>query len=114
MGKIENCQVGVFAAYASPQGYSLLDKQSLIPETWFADPYKDRRWKYGLPATTIFKTKVELAVEMLEMICEEKTVPFRYLVAETAYGRTSTSSVPFKSIRDGSIFLPSPPKPSAG
>ena len=36
-GKIENCQVGVFAAYASPHGYSLLDKRLFMPEKWFLD-----------------------------------------------------------------------------
>jgi len=88
LGKVENCQVGVFAAYASPYGYALLDKRLFIPEKWFTDPYKDRRGKCRLPEATIFKTKVELAVEMLEKICGEKTIPFRYVVADAAYGRS--------------------------
>ena len=34
IGKVENCQVGVFAAYASPHGYALVDKRLFIPEKW--------------------------------------------------------------------------------
>jgi SRSO17 transposase len=35
IGKVDNCQVGVFSAYASPFGYALLDKRLFIPEKWF-------------------------------------------------------------------------------
>src|SRR5262245_39033916 len=38
-GKVENCQVGVFAAYASRQGYALVDKRLFLPELWFSDTY---------------------------------------------------------------------------
>lgn len=88
LGKIENCQVGVFAAYASSQGYTLLDKRLFIPEKWFSDPYKQRGLKCRLPDTVTFKTKVELAVEMFEQLCKEEVIPFRYVVADTAYGRS--------------------------
>ena len=36
-GKVENCQVGVFAAYASRQGYALVDKRLFLPEAWFTE-----------------------------------------------------------------------------
>jgi len=36
IGKVENCQVGVFAAYASEHGYGLVDKRLYIPEKWFS------------------------------------------------------------------------------
>jgi hypothetical protein len=39
IGKVENCQVGVFAAYASPHGYALVDKRLFIPEQWFTKDY---------------------------------------------------------------------------
>lgn len=48
LGKVENCQVGVFAAYASPQGYALVDKKLFIPEKWFADDYEVKRKKCKL------------------------------------------------------------------
>jgi hypothetical protein len=37
LGKVENCQVGVFAAYASRQGYALVDKRLFLPEPWFSE-----------------------------------------------------------------------------
>ena len=45
IGKVENCQVGVFASYASPQGYAIVDKGLFIPEKWFSDEYEMRRKK---------------------------------------------------------------------
>ena len=38
-GKVDNCQVGVFSAYASRYGYALLDKQLFLPEKWFSPEY---------------------------------------------------------------------------
>ena len=35
IGKVENCQEGVFAAYASSRGYALVDKRLFLPEAWF-------------------------------------------------------------------------------
>ena len=45
IGKVENCQVGVFAGYVSKHGYGLIDKRLFIPEKWFADDYLERRAK---------------------------------------------------------------------
>ena len=78
IGKVENCQVGVFAAYASPYGYALLDKRLFIPEKWFLDDYQIRREKCKLPEDTEFKTKPQLAVQMLNNIVEEEIIPFKY------------------------------------
>ena len=57
VGKVENCQVGVFAAYASENGYALVDKRLFIPEKWFTDDYSSRREKCRLPQETVFRTK---------------------------------------------------------
>ena len=43
VGKVENSQVGVFAAYASPYGYTLTDQRLFIPEKWFGDGYENKR-----------------------------------------------------------------------
>ena len=89
IGKVENCQVGVFAAYASPNGYALLDKHLFIPEKWFTDEYKLRRQKCRLPKSTIFKTKPQLAVDMLNHLVKEALVPFKYVTADSLYGNSS-------------------------
>lgn len=49
IGKVENCQVGAFAAYVSQSGYAMIDKRLFIPEKWFADDYAVRRKKCKLP-----------------------------------------------------------------
>ena len=86
IGKVENCQVGVFAAYASPYGYALLDKRLFIPQKWFSDDYKPRRKNCKLPEDTEFKTKPQLAVEMLNNISETGIIPFKYVLADSLYG----------------------------
>jgi len=88
IGKVENCQVGVFAAYASPNGYALLDKRLFVPEKWFSDPYKLRRQKCRLPKSTTFKTKPQLASDMLNHLVKEAVVPFKYVTADSLYGNS--------------------------
>ena len=88
VGKVENCQVGVYAAYASRHGYVFLDSRLFIPEKWFGSDYAERREKCRLPAEIAFKTKPQLAVEMLEKIASEGVIPFRYVVADSIYGNS--------------------------
>ena len=88
LGKVENCQVGVFAAYASPSGYALLDKRLFIPEKWFNDDYKVRRNKCKIPEDIEFKTKPQLAVEMLHDLQEQKVIPYKYVLADSLYGNS--------------------------
>jgi SRSO17 transposase len=86
LGKVDNCQVGVFAAYASEAGYSLVDKRLFIPEKWFENEYKERRKKCNLPADTVFRTKPQLAAEMLNCLAEEGILPFKYILGDSLYG----------------------------
>lgn len=86
LGKVENCQVGVFAAYASPQGYALLDTELFVPEKWFEESYEEKRKKCNFPEELTFKTKPHLAVKMLERVEKCETLPFKYVVADSIYG----------------------------
>jgi SRSO17 transposase len=86
IGKVENCQVGVFAAYASPHGYALVDKRLFIPEQWFTKDYAVRMEKCKVPDDLQFKTKPQLAAEMLTEIEREGILPFRYVAADSIYG----------------------------
>ena len=86
LGKVENCQVGVFAAYASPQGYALLDTELFVPEIWFEDSHKDKRKKCRFPEGLTFKTKPQLAVQMLERVEKSDVLSFKYVVADSVYG----------------------------
>ena len=85
-GKVDNCQVGVFAAYVSEHGYAMVDKRLFIPEQWFSDDYRLRRQKCNLPEDTVFQTKPQLAAEMLSTISSEKVLPFKYVLADSIYG----------------------------
>lgn len=85
-GKVENCQVAVFAAYASRHGYALLDKRLYIPQEWFTEEYTERREKCEVPEGLEFKTKAQLAVEMLQGLRDQEVLPFKYIVADSVYG----------------------------
>lgn len=65
-GKIDNCQVGVYVAYASAQGHTLLDECLYLPEEWAADA--ERRQDAGVPEAVVFRTKPELALELLRRV----------------------------------------------
>jgi SRSO17 transposase len=88
MGKVENCQVGVFTAYASRHGYCLLDARLFIPEKWFSDEYAEKRIKCKFPQDLEFKTKPQLAVEMFQELENQESIPFKYVVADTIYGNS--------------------------
>src|SRR2546428_3403107 len=54
-GRIENCQIGVFLAYASPRGRTFLDRELYLPREWAED--RGRREEAGVPADVEFATK---------------------------------------------------------
>ena len=88
IGKVDNCQIGVFMAYASPHGYALLDKRLYMPEQWFGEDYALRRNKCGVPQGIDFQTKPQLAVEMFEQFQSQQILPFKYIVADSIYGNS--------------------------
>jgi SRSO17 transposase len=88
LGKVEHCQVGVFAGYASRQGYALVDKRLFLPEVWFTEAYAARRVKCKVPPEVTFATKPQLAAAMLQAIAHEGLLPFKYVVADCLYGNS--------------------------
>jgi len=64
LGKVENCQSGVFLGYASDKGYALLDAKLYIPEKWFGDEYAELRAQTQIPPELTFKTKIQIAWEL--------------------------------------------------
>ncbi len=83
-GRIENCQIGTFLAYASPRGHALIDRALYLPEPWCADP--DRCRRAGIPDGTEFETKPRQAMAMLTRAFEAG-VPFAWITADEAYGQ---------------------------
>jgi SRSO17 transposase len=104
IGKVENCQNGVFMGYASPKGYTLLDKRLFIPKKWFLEDYEDKRKKCGFPQNITFKSKPELAADMFRDIVGRGKVPFRYIVADTIYGNSSAFTDAVESVT-GKIYM---------
>jgi SRSO17 transposase len=86
---VDNCQVGVFAGYASENGYALVDKELYIPENWFSSEWEQRRKKCQMPEKLQFSTKPELAAQMLRTIKAEGVLSFKYVLADCIYGMSS-------------------------
>lgn len=108
IGKVENCQVGVFAAYASPHGYALVDKRLFIPEKWFSDEYALRRKKCELPEDITFMTKAQLAAQMLKDIVEKEQVPFKWVLSDSVYGSNPDFIKAVEEYPDLSYFVSVP------
>lgn len=91
LGKVANCQAGVFLSYASQQGYTLLDRRLYLPQEWVeADAYAERRSRCGIPDEMRFQTKPELAAEMIKALHEAASLRYRWLTCDAAFGRDTT------------------------
>jgi SRSO17 transposase len=108
IGKVENCQVGVFAAYVSESGYSMVDKRIFLPEKWFTDDYRARRKKCRLPGDTVFQTKPQLAVDILNGISKENILPFKYILADSIYGTSPEFIQAAEALPDKTYFVSVP------
>lgn len=94
-GRVENCQVGVFLSYISPQSHTLLDRRPYLPQTWTADPARCRA--AGVPADVGFATKPGLAWAMLQHALSQG-VPRRWVVGDTVYGQAPTFRAPWETV----------------
>src|SRR5215475_2706 len=63
-GRVENCQIGVFLAYATKEGRTFLDRELYLPQSWADDP--ERRAEAGVPPEVKFATKPALSRKMIE------------------------------------------------
>jgi SRSO17 transposase len=78
---------GGVAAYASRQGYTLLDRRLYRPEEWCEVAHRERWGTCGIPAETLCKTKPALALEMVQAIVTEGGLRVRWLTCDEALGR---------------------------
>jgi SRSO17 transposase len=83
-GRVENCQLGVFLAYAAPRGRALIDAELYLPRSWTGD--RARCAEAGVPGEVGFATKPELARSMLGRALDAG-VPARWVTADEAYGQ---------------------------
>ena len=82
-GKVDNCQLGVFLAYASAKGRAFIDRELYLPERWTDDPERCRAAR--VPEQVEFRTKPQLAQLMLERALDSG-VPASWVTADEVYG----------------------------
>lgn len=92
LGKIANCQEGVFLGYASRQGYSFLDERLYLPQEWFATDHRPLREACALPDSIHFQTEGELGLSMLRELHERGVVPFQWVAYDESYGKNPAFS----------------------
>jgi SRSO17 transposase len=85
-GKITNCQIGVSLSLASRSYHLPVDFELYLPQSWIDDPV--RRRKARIPETATFKTKIELAMDMLDRAVAHELTPGTVL-ADSFYGDSS-------------------------
>jgi SRSO17 transposase len=83
LGKIENCQVGVFMAYVSRKEHALVDARLYLPVEWAKD--RARRKEAGVPKQVKFRTRHQLALEMLDE-CGQ-ALPHTWVTGDDEMGR---------------------------
>lgn len=84
LGKIDNCQVGVFTAYASCYGQTLVDAQLYLPEDWVTDA--ERRQQCHVPDDVTFQEKWRLALTQWHRC---RTLPHAWVTADDEFGRVT-------------------------
>jgi SRSO17 transposase len=85
LGKIDNCQVGVFLCYAAAGGRAPLDRRLYLPEEWAADA--KRREKCHVPEAVVFQEKWRIGLDMLDRC--RKELPHAWVAVDSEFGRCS-------------------------
>lgn len=85
LGKVDNCQVGVFLAYAASGGYAPLDRQLYLPEEWADDDA--RREKCHVPPEIQFQEKWRIALDLLDRSLPG--LPHDWITGDDEFGRVA-------------------------
>ena len=85
LGKVENCQVGVFLGYVSHTGHALVDFRLYLPKEWTRD--RKRMNEAGVPKQIRFATRHEQALEMLDE--QGPLLPHRWVAGDDEMGRST-------------------------
>lgn len=86
LGKTANCQSGVFICYASPKGHALLEGRLYLPKGWFEPASEERRRTCHIPEDTVFQTKQELALGLLQPLLESQQFGGRWITCDCSFG----------------------------
>ncbi len=85
LGKVDNCQIGVFLAYAAEAGYAPLDRRLYLPEDWADD--EARRTKCHVPEEVKFQETWRIALDLLDRSLPG--LPHGWIVGDDELGRAS-------------------------
>jgi SRSO17 transposase len=85
LGKVDNCQTGVFLAYATRRGQAPLDRRLYLPAGWAGD--RRRRQECHVPAEVVFAERWRMGLTMLE--AHGRPLPHGWIVADDEFGRVS-------------------------
>ena len=94
LGKRENCQVGVFMAYATSKGHGPLDRRLFLPKDWAEDPA--RRKECRVPEEVEHRTKWRIALDMLD--AHGGDIPHGWIAGDSEFGRVAAFR---KRLREG-------------
>ena len=87
LGKVANCQAGVFLAYSSPRGRVLVDKRLFLPEEWTEDPV--RCTQAGVPERAqTFQKKTDLALSMLAQAKQWGSLEAGWVTGDDHFGQS--------------------------
>jgi len=100
LGKVDNCQVGVFLAYAAKTGYAPLDRQLYLPKEWIDD--KDQRKKCHVPTEIKFQEKWQIALDLLDRSLPD--LPHGWITGDDEFGRASKFRAELRSRKERYIL----------
>jgi SRSO17 transposase len=86
LGKVDNCQVGIYLGYVSAEEHALVNTRLYLPREWATD--KARRQKCHVPADVKFQTRHELALDMLDEVGH--LLPHGWIAGDDEMGRSSS------------------------
>lgn len=86
LGKVDNCQSGVFVGYSSDKGYGLLTGRLYMPESWFTQEQEERRTFNLVPEDIVFQTKPHIAGELIDKIDKTNLFPAKWIGCDATFG----------------------------
>jgi SRSO17 transposase len=88
LGKVDNCQSGVFVGYAGENGYGLVDCRLYLPESWFEKENAERWKRCHIPEGIEFQSKVEIARDLINKATEGGLFQAKWLGCDSTFGRS--------------------------
>lgn len=99
-GKVDMGQVGVGAGYYKDGNWAMVDVRLFMIEDWFDDDHAELRKRWHVPDDLVYKTKLELALEMVKQ-AKENGLPFEVVGCDDLYGRSKE----FRASLDGEHII---------